>query len=142
VSSDQTAAAIPSVEPRSGIPFAFVEAVGIGPFFVRRSAFRELGGFDERLSGPGEPGIWLDYELCLRAWTAGLRVGLFGCDGFRRNVGGQGTVMFGNAKRFDNYWANLRRVEREYADRSSAIRRRVEELNHELTHAGNVPGRR
>jgi GT2 family glycosyltransferase len=120
---------------QAGVRFAFVDAVGIGPFFVRRSAFESLGGFDPRLSGPGEPGIWLDYELCLRAWSSGMQVGLFESAAFRRNVGGQGTMMFSGSKRRDNYRANLARVDDAYAEDFSAIRTRIDELNLELARA-------
>jgi GT2 family glycosyltransferase len=49
-------------------PFMFVESVGIGPMFFRRSVFQDLGKFDLRFSGVGEAGIWLDYDFCVRAW--------------------------------------------------------------------------
>lgn len=46
----------------------YAACVDIGPMFVRRDAFMRLGGFDERLSLPGRSGIYLDFELSLRAW--------------------------------------------------------------------------
>ncbi len=117
------------VDQKSTLPFQFVEAVGIGPMFFRRADFLELGGFDLRLSGPGEPGIWLDYDICLRAWCAGRQVGAFESDPFDRHVGGQGTMMFAGSKLYDNYRRNLKHVERTFAHKSHSIRRMVDELN-------------
>ena len=56
-------------------PFRFVEHVNIGPFFVRRSAYRALGGWDFSFAAAGEPGICFDNELCLRCWMNGMAVG-------------------------------------------------------------------
>jgi GT2 family glycosyltransferase len=122
------------MEPESKLPFQFVEAVGIGPMFFRRADFEALGGFDLQLSRPGEPGIWLDYDICLRAWFSGRHVGLYQSGAFERNVGGQGTVMFTGSKRWDNWKKNLEHVQRNFADRMDPIRRTIEDLNHSLAH--------
>lgn len=131
---------IPFVDPESKLPFSFVEAVGIGPMFVRRHDFEALGGFDLQLSGPGEPGIWLDYELCLRAWLAGRHVGLYTSDAFERNVGGQGTTMFNGSKRWDNFDKNLVHVRRTHADRIGLVRSTIDDLNQGLVGRPDVPG--
>src|SRR5262249_7393491 len=65
------------MEPESRLPFQFVGAVGVGPMFFRRTDFEALGGFDLQLSRPGEPGIWLDFDICLRAWLSGRHVGVY-----------------------------------------------------------------
>lgn len=117
------------IEPESKLPFQFVEAVGIGPMFFRRADFEALGGFDLQLSGPGEPGIWLDWDICLRTWFSGRHVGVYESDLFERNIGGQGTVMFSGSKREDNYRKNLKRVQSTSADRIGSVRRTVDELN-------------
>lgn len=127
--SDQSADDIPTCDPVTGIPFMFLDAVGIGPIFIRRDAFMELGGFDLRLSGPGEPGIWLDYDLCLRMWLSGRRVGLFATEPFRRNVGGQGTMMFTGGKRSENYKRNQAHVERTFAGHIDAVHETIRGLN-------------
>lgn len=119
-------------DAESKLPFQFVEAVGIGPMFFRRSDFEALGGFNLGLSGPGEPGIWLDYEICLRAWLSGRQVGLYQTGAFERHIGGQGTVMFGASKRSDNFNKNLRYVHRTFASESETVRQMVDELNRGL----------
>ena len=120
------------MEPESKLAFQFVEAVGIGPIFFRRTDFEALGGFDLRLSGPGEPGIWLDYDICLRAWLSGRQVGVYESEPFQRHVGGQGTMMFTGSKRSDNYRKNLKHVHRTFADRIGSIRCMVGDLNQNL----------
>ena len=130
------------MEPESGLPFAFVDAVGIGPVFFRRTDFEALGGFDLRLSGPGEPGIWLDYDICLRAWVSGRQVGAYESEAFKRNVGGQGTVMFANSTRWNNYLKNLKHVERTFADRFGSVRRTIDDLNQDLVPRPDIPGER
>jgi glycosyltransferase involved in cell wall biosynthesis len=120
------------IEPELKLPFQFVEAVGIGPMFFRRKDFEILSGFDLQLSRPGEPGIWLDYDICLRAWLSGRQVAVYESEPFARNVGGQGTVMFGGTKRHDNWKKNLLRVQAAFADRIDSIRHTINELNNAL----------
>ena len=52
-------------------PYRFVHHANIGPFFLRRHAYEQLGGWDYSFSEPGEPGICFESELCLRAWVTG-----------------------------------------------------------------------
>mmetsp|Transcript_11167 Transcript_11167/g.34462 ORF Transcript_11167/g.34462 Transcript_11167/m.34462 type:complete len:177 (-) Transcript_11167:27-557(-) len=73
------------------VPFAFATEAWLAPMCVRADAFAELGGFDETLALPGEPGIGLDIHLSLRAGIRGLTVGVHGAE-FERGVGGHGTV--------------------------------------------------
>jgi GT2 family glycosyltransferase len=124
---------ISHLDPETGIPFMYVDVVGIGPIFCRRTDFEALGGFESRLSEPGEPGIWLDYDLCLRAWTSGRHVGLYETAPFDRNVGGQGTVLYSGAKRFENWSKNGRHVERSFGAQMSSIHRTLAELNSSLS---------
>jgi GT2 family glycosyltransferase len=126
---DQPVNPVPHRDPRSGLPFAFVESVGIGPMFFRKKDFLALGGFDLALSGPGEPGIWLDYDLCIKAWIAGKQVGVYESDPFERNVGGQGTTMFTGTKRWDNFDMNRKRMQRLHADHIGSIRGKIDALN-------------
>jgi len=65
---------IPFLDPPTGRPLTFVENVNIGPYFLRKSVFDELGGFDLRFSGVGEPGITFESEFCYRVWRAGQRL--------------------------------------------------------------------
>lgn len=130
--SELSANDIATLDPQTGLPFSFVDAVWIGPLFFRRDAFLELGGFDLRFSGPGEPGIWLDYDICMRMWLSGRRVGLFASSPFRRNVGGQGTLMFSGGIRAENYRRNKVRVEEAYGPHLDALHVSIRELNEGL----------
>ena len=119
-------------DPNTDVPFCFVEAVTIGPMFFRRSEFERLGGFSVELGGPGEPGIWLDYELCVRAWLAGNQVGVYASAPFERSVGGQGTLLFGPSLRYRNWQRNGRLVLRKYGGRIGPVRNTIQELNRGL----------
>ncbi|MEZ5081815.1 MAG: glycosyltransferase [Thermoleophilia bacterium] len=130
--------AITSMDPETGIPFKFVDAVWIGPLFFRRDVFLELGGFDLRFSGPGEPGIWLDYDLCLRSWLSGRQVGMYVSSSFRRQVGGQGSVIFSGGKRAENYQRNKAYVERTYGEHIADVHRTIADLNRRLPERGRV----
>jgi GT2 family glycosyltransferase len=124
---------IKSRDPHTRIPFTFVEAVCIGPVFFRRSVFQELGGFDTELSAPGKSGIWLDYELCVRAWLAGYEVGYYEALGFTRHVGGQGTFIFAPESRIANHERNRAIVDERYRDRIATVRATINECNGRLT---------
>jgi glycosyltransferase involved in cell wall biosynthesis len=120
------------MEPESRLPFQFIETVGIGPIFFRRADFEALGGFDIQLSRPGEPGIWLDYDICLRAWLSGRQVGVYQTDLFQRGVGGSGTFMFASSQRAANFNKNLKRAQLTFAGRMDAVRGEIDKLNRGL----------
>lgn len=60
--------------------------VNLAPFVVRRSLFAEVGGFNTNFSCAGNPGIGLDFELSIRLWKLGWKVGLFD-PGFKHAIG-------------------------------------------------------
>ena len=112
--------------------FRYVHHVNIGPYFVRRTSYEQLGGWDHTFSAPGDPGICFDSELCLRAWTNGYRVGysfvpLKGAAGHYAMDGG--TVLFTPDERERNRLANSRRIFERYADRAAEIDALVEHAN-------------
>jgi glycosyltransferase involved in cell wall biosynthesis len=74
---------------RAGPPFTFVDAVNRAPMLLRRDAIRRLGGIDNAFA----PVQCDDVDLCLRAWKAGLQVGLYSAD-FVRDVGMGGMRLF------------------------------------------------
>jgi glycosyltransferase involved in cell wall biosynthesis len=123
---------IPSRDPKTGVRFMFIDVVGIGPIFCRRTDFEALGGFDLGLSAPGEPGIWLDYDICLRAWLSGRQVGLYEAEAFQRNIGGRGTLLFSRAKREENWRKNRRHAEQSFAPQIDSIHRTIAEQNTDL----------
>ena len=76
--------------------FFFVARATLYTFFVRRTAFEALGGFNQQLSPcPGQPAIMLDDELVLRMWRHGWQVAALQL-GMRTGVGGHGTRRSAN----------------------------------------------
>lgn len=74
------------------VPFMFVTEAWLSPLCARADAWRAIGGFDETLSLPGEPGIGLDIHASLRAAALfGYTIGVHGAE-FQRGIGGHGTV--------------------------------------------------
>jgi hypothetical protein len=57
----------------------YIAEAYVGPFFIRKSFYEGVGGFDHAYSEPGECGILFEADLCYRAWVAGWRVGLVDC---------------------------------------------------------------
>lgn len=116
-------------------PFRFVDHVNIGPYFVRRSHYLALGGWDHSFSRAGEPGICFDNELCLRAWTRGFAVG-YRFVPFKGPAGHYaldgGTVLFSGGVRRANQLRNSETIWRTYRGDAEAIADRVEAANREL----------
>ena len=82
-------------DPKTGLGFQFVSVADFAPLAVRRTAFMDVGMFDEGMSPVGESGILSDYEFCERSWGAGWQVGqmalsttLKGCEKPLRCEGG------------------------------------------------------
>jgi glycosyltransferase involved in cell wall biosynthesis len=129
---------IPFYDPNTRLPFIFVENVNIGPYLLRKSTYRELGGFDLRFSAPGEPGITFEAELCYRAWRRGYEVALTNIPvkmerGKCEYVFPGGTSLWGNAERLENEAVNKRRIVELYDRHLPSIQERVNGLNAELS---------
>jgi len=71
------------------MPFTFVETVNRAPVLLRREAIQRLGGIDTVFA----PFQYDDVDLSLRAWKAGLQVGLYSTD-FMRDVGMGGMRLY------------------------------------------------
>lgn len=117
------------------MPFQFVDHVNIGPYFIRRSAYEALGGWNYAFSKVGEPGICFDNELCLRAWVNGYQVGyLFvpfkGQPGRYARDGG--TVLFSPGMRRRNQLRNEGRIFDRYRSDADRISQLVESANQTL----------
>jgi hypothetical protein len=117
-----------------GTEFRFAQHVNIGPYFIRRAAYRDLGGWDHTFSAPGEPGIGFDDELCLRAWMGGYQVaysfvpfkgppGHYAVDG--------GTALFSEL-RARNSQRNSATIFHRYGPYAKRIDQLVEAANAEL----------
>jgi glycosyltransferase involved in cell wall biosynthesis len=74
---------------RNEQPFRFIDTVNRAPMLLRMDAIRRLGGIDNTFA----PVQCDDVDLCLRAWKAGLQVGLYSA-GFVRDVGVGGMRLF------------------------------------------------
>ena len=112
--------------------FRYVQHVNIGPYFLRRTSYQQLGGWDHTFSAPGDPGICFESELCLRAWINGYRVGytfvpLKGAAGHYAMDGG--TMLFGPHERERNRLANSKRIYERYASREAEIDALVKQAN-------------
>ena len=129
-------------DPKIALPFwgpdefRYVHHVNIGPYFLRRSCYESLGGWDHSFSAPGDPGICFESELCLRAWTQGYRVGyrfvpLKGPAGHYAMNGG--TTLFAPDTRERNRLANSQRIFERYESRAADI--------DELVRTANAKGR-
>jgi hypothetical protein len=131
------AGAIPFADAQTGRPLVFVENVNIGPYFLRRRVFDELGGFDLRFSAPGEPGITFEAEFCYRAWESGFQVALTDIP-VKLETGTQGYIFPGGTTLWDNHArernerANKELIERLYEQSLPAIRRAVSDANSQL----------
>jgi|TARA_B110000003_G_C16641694_1_gene530425 GT2 family glycosyltransferase len=69
--------ALTTLDPGINKPFMWMYKVNLAPLIVRRSLFTEVGGFNTNFSCAGNPGIGLDYEISIRLWKLGWRVGLY-----------------------------------------------------------------
>jgi len=69
--------------------FTFVDTVNRAPILLRREVIQRLGGIDNAFA----PYQCDDVDLCLRAWKAGLQVGLYSTE-FVRDVGMGGMRIF------------------------------------------------
>lgn len=128
---------IPFLDPSTRRPLIFVENVNIGPYFVRKQVFEELGGFDLRFSGVGEPGITFESEFCYRAWSAGHQVALTNIPVKQQasKVGyilPGGTTMWANEARVRNERANKELIKSLYDADLPAIQRAVRRANQGL----------
>lgn len=129
--------AIPFADAQTGRPLVFVENVNIGPYFVRRRVFDELGGFDLRFSAPGEPGITFEAEFCYRAWEGDFQVALTDIPvkletGTQDYIFPGGTTLWDNHARERNERANKELIEQLYGQSLPAIRCAVSEANSQL----------
>jgi glycosyltransferase involved in cell wall biosynthesis len=113
-------------------PFAFVHHVNIGPYFVRKSTYEALGGWDYSFSAVGEPGICFESELCLRAWMNGYQVG-YSFVPFKGPPGHYsldgGTMLFSAEARRKNQLRNQVKIYEMYSPHVQRIDLLVDEAN-------------
>jgi glycosyltransferase involved in cell wall biosynthesis len=119
-----------------GDQFRFIHHVNIGPYFIRRQHYENLGGWEYTFSEAGEPGIGTDNELCLRAWINGYQVG-YRFVPFKGPAGHYpadgGTVLFSNDVRVRNSVRNSDTIFKTYGPYAERIDKLVADANAELT---------
>ncbi|OOZ40948.1 hypothetical protein BOW53_05305 [Solemya pervernicosa gill symbiont] len=104
----------------------FVEAINVGPVFIRRKAFVDMGGFDLDFSQVGWPGIHFDVALSLQVWLQGGQVAWYDA-GFRQ-AGARGTESFGNLdRRKQQLITNHKLLVEKFGEQMADIQKRVAE---------------
>ena len=79
--------------------FMFVHAVNLGPFFIRKKFYEEIGGYNLEHIGVGNHLIGMDWDLCFRAWEKNKYVGLYEILGIQHRVGGNMSSLLSIEKR-------------------------------------------
>lgn len=121
--------------------FQYVWHVNIGPYFIRRSHYLSLGGWDYRFSGAGEPGIGFDSELCLRAWVSGFQVGYMfvPIKGLAEHYSLEGgTMLFAKDRRLRNQWRNHKMFHKKYNKHDRRISELVNTANKAIRKDSNI----
>lgn len=117
------------------VAFTHTAFVNIGPYFARRSAFLELGGFSTQWGAVGEPGGIFCVELGLRAFLRGYHVGVY--------YAGVGNGIVGYKSRAPGKMARLRRahdrdtteyLEAQWAVHNTTVLTSVHEADKQLRH--------
>jgi len=124
------------IDPDTGRDFMFIQNINIGPYFMRKSVFNEIGGWDHRCSAAGEPGILFESEICYRAWLAGYQVGLCNMP-FKIEDDDRGTMIFNegadsngkNGVRQRNCSRNIALMQKLYRPHVAGIQRQINALN-------------
>lgn len=118
---------------KDDIRYMFVHAVNYGPCFIKKDFYLESGGYNLKHIGVGNIAIYMDWELCLRAWNMNKIVGLYEVDGFKRRVGGSRQQVFQLKKRIDQRKKNKLYLENNYSFKFlDEINKRILELNSKL----------
>ncbi|MEM9407958.1 MAG: glycosyltransferase, partial [Acidobacteriota bacterium] len=118
----------PDYETKDGIPFMFVEGINVGPVFIRKKPFLEIGGFDMSYSPVGWPAIHFDIEMSLRVWREGGQVGWFPMPFAQRGM--PGTKSFGHLqKRLDQLQRNAAKLHESFDDLLPTISEQVARAN-------------
>lgn len=99
------------LDPFTGLPFEFADAVNRAPLFVRKREFIDAGGIPMEYA----PIMCDDAAACLRAWRQGQRVGLYESR-FTRNVSPGGMREFNQEFGRSMAGKNWRRLYTDFAN--------------------------
>jgi len=106
--------------------FQFTPVVVRAPMWIRRSQFLEhLSHIDPSYA----PFLVDDYELCLRAWETGLKVGYYPANFKIQGMGTGGMRIWNNKLTHEQAITNYRRLYAKYADKLDSIRVCVHQEN-------------
>ena len=94
--------------------FKFVNAINLGPAFIKTDFFRQVGGFNLKKIGAGNPGIHFDWDICLEAQRFNKKVALLNVENIKRRIGGASGLMFDLEKRRAKYKENLEYLNNKY----------------------------
>ena len=75
--SDRETRPIAYVDSELGVPFLWMYKVNMGPMLFRKSIFLASGGFHDQFSCAGEMAQGFDFEISVRMWSEGFKVGLY-----------------------------------------------------------------
>ena len=75
--SDRETRPIAYVDSELGVPFLWMYKVNMGPMLFRKSIFLASGGFHDQFSCAGEMAQGFDFEISVRMWSDGFKVGLY-----------------------------------------------------------------
>lgn len=75
--SDRETRPIAYVDSELGVPFLWMYKVNMGPMLFRKSIFLSSGGFHDQFSCAGEMAQGFDFEISVRMWSEGFKVGLY-----------------------------------------------------------------
>ena len=75
--SDRETRPIAYVDRELGVPFLWMYKVNMGPLMFRKSIFLSSGGFHDQFSCAGEMAQGFDFEISVRMWSEGFKVGLY-----------------------------------------------------------------
>ena len=132
---------LPFLCPHTNQSFMFIQALNLGPIFVRRSVFFEVGQFSQDFSCRGSPGMYFETELSFRMWEFGWQVGLYDAGNFRHHVvGGKDPKTMRKHKhaqkyreeRSSNGKKNRQITHALYAERFEEHMKKIEGANSEL----------
>ncbi len=113
--------------------FCFVMSVNRAPMWINRALYQQhLRHIDYRFA----PFQSDDYELCMRAWTLGLKVGWYRLHFESLSVGGM--RLYNNAFTKEMTKRNSLLLYDLYADKEQEIMQRVEEANRSLCRSQQV----
>jgi len=75
--SDRETRPIAYVDSELGVPFLWMYKVNMGPMLFKKSIFLASGGFHDQFSCAGEMAQGFDFEISVRMWAEGFKVGLY-----------------------------------------------------------------